>query len=400
MKKSFVSVLMIFLLLFIVLPDSLFSQNVNVVLDVFITPNSSIKIHDLLAGITNAEAASGLPLLFRVTITNANPQQPETVKLQFGINRGSEPLIEGTSKSFQIGAAPIILDNLSLLSDGNQYSLQNVDVTGAAEDLLSLVMYRGELPPGNYQFWVKILYPDDDTPIPNIDDEKSIYIGNPEGNLVLMSPGQRADYPDIVSVYTDRPVFQWQSNSLFFKFALFEEQEHNQGNPQSVINNEVHFEQEVFNSDPNFGAVELTGMYNFINVIKLGTSPAFYLFQFIYPSGAKDMKSGFNYYWKIDALDGNGNELKESEIWRFKYVDPSTGTFNVEKQQVVSLLRSIIGDALFNKLFMGANSEFEGFSFTGEMYINGEKIDFNDLHQFFTKFLTGKIELVGAPANE
>ena len=400
MKKFILSVLMIFLLSFMILPESLFSQNVNVVLDVFITPNSSIRIHDLLSGIVNADAASGLPLLFRVTITNMNPQQTVSIKLKFGINRGSEPLIEGTSKSFQIGAAPIILDNLSLLSDGNQYSLQNVDVTGAAEDLLSLVMYRGELPPGNYQFWVKILYPDDDTPIPNIDDEKSIYIGNPEGNLVLMSPGQRADYPDIVSVYTDRPVFQWQSNSLFFKFALFEEQEHNQGNPQSVINNEVHFEQEVFNSDPNFGAVELTGMYNFINVIKLGTSPAFYLFQFIYPSGAKDMKSGFNYYWKIDALDGNGNELKESEIWRFKYVDPSTGTFNVEKQQVVSLLRSIIGDALFNKLFMGANSEFEGFSFTGEMYINGEKIDFNDLHQFFTKFLTGKIELVGAPANE
>jgi len=399
MKKFILSILMIFLLLFMILPDSLFSQNVNVVLDVFIAPNSSIKIHDLLAGIVNADAASGLPLLFRVTITNTNPQQTVSIKLKFGINRGSEPLIEGTSKPFDIGATPIVLDNLSLLSEGNQYSLQNVDVTGGAEDLLSQVMYRGELPPGNYQFWVKILYPDD-TPIPNVDDEKSIYIGNPEGNLVLMSPGQRADYQDIVDVYTNRPVFQWQSNSLFFKFALYEEQEHNQGNPQSVINNEVHFEQEVFNSDPNFGATELSEMYNFINVIKLGTAPALYLFQLIYPSEAKDMKPGFNYYWKIDALDGNGNMLKESEIWRFKYADPSTGTSDVENKQVVSLLRSIIGGALFDKLFMGENSEFEGFTFTGEMYNNGEKIDINALHQFFAKFLTGKIELVGAPTNK
>jgi hypothetical protein len=321
------------------------------------------------------------------------------VVLKFGIIRKSataaEVLLEGTSNPFvlQSGVTGPVT-NISILSKDSPYSLKDVDVTGAAEELLSQILYTGNLPSGTYQFWVKLLSQDETTVLAQ--DYEENYFGNPGGNLVLMSPGQNATYPEIVEIYTSQPIFQWQSNSLLFEIFLYEEEVHNHGNPQMVINNEVYAQYRI--DDPNTSVANLNSS-GYVTVAQMGTTPAIYLFQLTYPTAARQLKPDYNYYWLVNVLDGNGNLLMQSEIWRFKYVDPSQrGASVVENQQVLSLLRSLLGDAKFEELFINEGGAFINYNFSGEMY-NGERLmDFNDLHQFYLKFLTGQITLVAPTA--
>jgi len=134
-------------------------------------------------------------------------------------------------------------------------------------------------------------------------------------------------------------------------------------------------------------------------VAQMGTAPAIYLFQLTYPTAARQLNPNYNYYWLVNALDGNGNLLKQSEIWRFRYIDPSQqGASAVENQQVMSVLRSLLGDAKFEALFINEGSPFKNYSFTGDMFNGEQRMDFNDLHLFYLKFLSGLITLVAPTA--
>ena len=128
-------------------------------------------------------------------------------------------------------------------------------------------------------------------------------------------------------------------------------------------------------------------------MVELGTAPALFLFQMTYSSSAMELKPNFNYYWKVEALDGSGAISTESEIWRFKYADPAGGVSNVDHQQIVTILQTLLGDTKYEELFVNEGGAFKGFTYGGEMYLNGNVIEFNKLHEIFVNFLAGKIEI-------
>jgi hypothetical protein len=396
MKKVMLPLLLFFIIVILIFPQHSFSQGLSVELTVFLVPNMGLSVHQLLAAqLASGDEKQSISLLFQAKFTNSAVQTKKAA-IKFGIVRktssSAELLAEGFSNSFDLypGSTPWV-NNITILSKGSPYSLKSLDLTGAADDLLSQTMYTGRLPSGSYQFVIQIVNPDDDTEVWAQDVQEN-YFGNPGGNLVIMSPGQNSTYPDIMEIYTDQPTFQWQSNSLLFEILLFEEQSGDGGDAQSVIDNEVYAE---FRIDDSNISVDDLNSGGFVNVAQLGTTPVVYLFQLTYPSGARRLQSGLNYYWKVNALDGNGGTITESEIWRFKYVDPSQqDASKIENQQILSLLRVLLGDAKFEELFINEGGEFVGYVFKGEMFNGDEAMDFNDLHEIYVKFLAGLITLV------
>ena len=396
MKKIISLLLLIFIILILIFPQHSFSQGLSVELTVFLVPNMALSVHQLLAAqLTTGDDQQGITLLFQAVFTNSTGATKQAA-IKFGIMRKTdtqaELLAEGYSDPFDLVAGvtgPI--NNITILSKGSPFSLKSLDLTGAAEDLLSQAMYTGVLPSGTYQFILQLVNPEDENDVWAQHYQEN-YFGKPGGNLVLMSPGQNATYPDIREVYTDQPTFQWQSNSLLFELLLYEEQADDGGDPQSVVDNEIYAEFRV--DDPNTSVDDLNSS-GFINVAQLGTTPAVYLFQLTYPPGARRLQTGLNYYWKVNALDGSGGTITESEIWRFKYVDPSQqDASKIENQQILSLLRVLLGDAKFEELFVDEGGEFVGYVFKGEMFNGDEVMDFNDLHEIYIKFLSGLITLV------
>jgi len=398
MKKIIFLLFLFFIVTILIFPQHLFSQGqgLSVELEVFLIPNMALSVHQLLAAqLTTGENQQGITLLFQATFTNS-AGAPKQAAIKFGIMRKTsteaELLAEGFSEPFEL--VPGItgpITNITILSKGNIFSLKSLDLTGAAEDLLSQAMYTGVLPSGTYQFLLQLVNPDDENDVWAQHYQEN-YFGKPGGNLVLMSPGQNATYPDVMEVYMDQPTFQWQSNALLFELLLFEEQADDQGDPQAVIDNEVYAE---FRVDDPYTTVDDVNSSGFVNVAQLGTTPAVYLFQLTYPSGSRRLQTGMNYYWKVNALDGNGGIITESEIWRFKYIDPSQQDASIiENQQILSLLRVLLGDNKFEELFINEGGEFVGYVFSGEMFNGDEVMDFNDLHEIYIKFLTGQITLI------
>jgi hypothetical protein len=396
MKRIILTLLLFLIIVIFIFPQHLYSQDLSVELTVFFVPNMGLSIHQLLAAqLASTGNQKGISLLFHAVFKNNTGFDKQAI-IKFAVIRKTateaELLAEGFSNPFDLlpgTTGPVT--NITILSKGSQFSLNSLDLTGAADDLISQTMYMGRLPSGSYQFILQLVNPNDDTDV-LAEDVQENYFGNPGGNLVLMSPGQNSTYPDIMEIYTDQPTFQWQSNSLLFETLLFEEQADDGGDPQSVVDNEVYAEFRV--DDSNISVDDLNSG-GFVNVAQLGTTPAVYLFQLTYPSGARRLQSGLNYYWKVNALDGNGGTITESEIWRFKFVDPSQqDASKIENQQILSLLRVLLGDAKFEELFISEGGEFVGYVFKGEMFNGDEAMDFNDLHEIYIKFLAGQISLV------
>ncbi|MBC8181916.1 hypothetical protein H8E88_12420 [candidate division KSB1 bacterium] len=380
MKKIISLLLLIFIVSFLVFPQYSFTQDFKVDLNVLLMENMALQVHQLLAAqLATGDNQQGPALLFSANLINNSGSTKKAV-IKFSIRYNGSALANGDSNPFDLDPGITTVTNITILSKGNKFSLNSLDLTGEGEDLLSQAMYTGVMPPGNYEFELKLVNADDkNEELASGSDQK--YFVKSGGNLVLMSPGQNATYPDIREVYTDQPTFQWQSNSSLFELFLFEEQADDGGDAQAVIDNEIYAE---FRDDnPN------------INKVTLGETPAVYLFQLTYPPGARRLQTGLNYYWKVNALDGSGGTITESEIWRFKYVDPSQqDASKIENQQILSLLRVLLGDAKFEELFVDEGGEFVGYVFKGEMFNGDEVMDFNDLHEIYIKFLSGLITLV------
>ncbi len=374
------------------------SVNVQVELTVFIESNSSVSVHELFAPLLSQNNANptSLPLLFQAFIANNSAAQ--TAAFRFGIrrileNNTIEVLTEGSSLPFQLNpgtTGPIT--NISILSDDNPYYLQNVDITGAAEDLLSQILYTGKLPAGTYEFWVQVVDGIDGSQV-WATDTVLIYIGTPAGNLALLYPGKSIENPDIQAIYTWPPMFEWQSNSLYVSITVGI-MDGDQGIPPQNLDeltNKVTLSSEFLMNNGFLARVELGA----------GGASSMYLFTLNLPDlYIGEMLSLLeNYqapviYWQVKAINESGSEiLGESEIWRFKYINIASGLSEGENQQVISLLRNLLGEDRFNEIFEDEN-KLRGFSFTGRMFDkNGSPIDFSDLHEIYVKFLSGQVQL-------
>ncbi|MCU0645625.1 MAG: hypothetical protein MUC94_15385, partial [bacterium] len=189
--------LTIFLLLPSVLSAQAFSDTVVVDLQLFIPEAGILFLNDL--NLTNLGNA---PLIFAVTIENYF-MIPKELVLHFGIRRGNDELIDGMSNPFQINPFParIYLTSQTLLSDGGQYSLQNIDIGNATGELRDAILSQGKLPTGLYQFYVEVDYEKNYVSQRTVIDVVEININSPT-TLVLISPGMPAEMGEPIEIFT------------------------------------------------------------------------------------------------------------------------------------------------------------------------------------------------------
>lgn len=364
-KYSPQTILILFLL--VLFPSLAFAQvssdTVIVDLQLFIPEAGIFFLNDL-----NLTNLSNSPLIFAVTIENYFMVQKELV-LHFGISRGNEKLIDGITQPFFISPFParIYLTSQNLLGEGGQYSLQNIDIGSATEELRDAILAQGKLPTGLYQFFVEVDYENNNVSQRTVIDIEEITINNPT-TLDLISPGMPAEMGDPIEIYTTLPLFQWHSNASEFRITVCEKLPMN-SSPADVMNNEPRLQQMV---PPNQS-------------------------YFLYPPsgpGAWPLEEGKTYYWQMVAIaqSSSGPVELPGEIWAFKVGNISGGMFSIEHQQLVTFLTAFFGDGKLGDLFENGGA-LDGFTFTGVMLNNDRPMSQEDLLAFIERILNNQVTI-------
>ena len=335
-----------------------FSDTVTVDLQLFLTDVDILFLNDL--NLTKMQQA---PLLFSVTIQNYFSIEKQLV-LHFGIRRGNQILLDGTSEPFIIQAYPaqLYLTSQNLLSKGEQYSIKNYNIGDATDELANAILAQGKLPNGVYQFFIEVNYESSDNSQRLVFDEEILNIDF-STTLDLISPGQSAESEQLREIYTTLPFFQWHSTAKKFRITVCEKLAIN-NSPQDVMNNEPRMQQIVEN---------------------------FPFFQ--YPaSGVWPLEEGKTYYWQIVAIteSSSGPVELESEIWGFKVGNISNGMTDIYHQQLLNLLTLILNDGDIRALFENGGP-LDDFTFTGVMLNNGRIITQGDLIAIIEQVLSSKI---------
>ena len=356
-------ILIILLLVPTIVSAQAHSDTVIVKLQLFMPEGGILFLNDL--NLANLESA---PLIFAVTIENYFSVSKD-LTLHFGINRGNENLITGTSNPFFINPYParIYLTSQNLLSDGGQYSLQNIDIGNASGELRDAILAQGKLPNGVYQFFVEVDYQKNYVSQRTVIDIVEITIDNPT-TLSLISPGMPAEMGAPIEIFTTLPLFQWHSNAAEFRITVCEKLPTNTS-PSDVMNNEPRLQQ----------------------IISQGQTYFFYP-----PSGpgVRPLEEGKIYYWQIVALapSSSGPVELPGEIWAFKIGNFSGGMFSIEHQQLLAFLTSFFGDDMLSSLFE-SGGELDGFTFTGVMLNNDRPMTKEDLLAFIERILDSQVKI-------
>jgi hypothetical protein len=341
------------------------SDTVTVDLQLFIPENGIFFLNDL--NLTNMEHA---PLIFAVTIQNYFSIHKQLV-LHFGIRRSNQTLLEGTTEPFMIQAYPaqIYLTSQNILSEGEQYSIQNYDIGDTADELANAILAQGKLPTGVYQFFVEVDYEKNNISQRAVFDEEIINICI-STTLDLISPGQPAESGELMEIYTTLPFFLWHSAATEFRITVCEKLAINTS-PQDVMNNEPRLQ----------------------TTITVLPNQTF----FQYPaSGVWPLEQGKTYYWQIVAIteSSSGPVELESEIWGFKIANISGGMLSIYHQQLLNLLLLFLNDGDVRSLFENGG-ELENFLFTGVMLNNDRAMTMADLLAIIEQVLSGEIIVDG-----
>lgn len=366
MNKSNISLSVFLLSILLAFPlavssNSFLGNEIEVDLKLFLPENGILFLNDL--NLTNLQ---NTPLIFAVTIKNNFPVQKELV-LHFGIRKDNNVLIDGMSNPFKIGPfAQIYLTSQSLLNEGSQYSLQNIEIGHATGKLRDAILSLGKLPTGNYRFYVDVTFHDNNLSKQS-NDYVDITINNPT-TLVPIAPGMSADMGEPIEIFTTLPLFQWHSNAPEFRITVCEKLPIN-NSPADVMNNEPRLQQTVAGNQTYF----------------------------LYPPvgpGVWPLAEGKTYYWQIVAITQSSSGPVElpGEIWAFKVGDTSGGMFSIEHQQLVTFLTTFFGDGKLGDLFKNGGA-LEGFTFTGVMLNNSRPMSQEDLLAFIEQLLSNRVRV-------
>jgi hypothetical protein len=332
-------------------------DTVIVDLQLFIPNNGIFFLNDL-----NLNNMGSAPLLFTVTIENFFAA-PKDLVLHFGIQRSNEILIDGATEPFTINPFErIYLTSQNILSEGQRYSIQNIEISDATETLRDAILAQGKLPAGVYQFYVQVDYEKYNINQRVVIDEEELII-NATTVLDLIAPGWPADNTDLVELYTTLPFFQWYSNASRFRITVCEKLPTNVS-PSDVMNNEPRLQQTLDN---------------------------FTFFQYP-PAGVWPLEQGKTYYWQIVAIieSTSGPVELESEIWGFKIANLSGGMSSLEHQQLLAYLRVLIGDLNLEAL-LAESGPLYNFNFNGVMMKNNTTMTMNELNAIIQKVLDKKL---------
>lgn len=357
-------ILLFFILIFpLFISNSVMAQQVRV--EILLTPT----LHNAqVVYLSNFDflQLSTAEFLFQVTITNSG--NAVNGRLKFLVNKDGTELVLAITNPFNLPPTPPVISFSNIdLSNGYTLNEQTVkfdetDISYPPGDFEKEIYQGGRLPAGKY-FFTAIFEAEGVSESHNtevIDVLNSPFV-------LPVAPGS-ADYTNPEIVYTQFPVFQFNSN-ITDPLALLDD-------PfliQVYQKEEYHTTaDEVLSSTPYLEK-------------SIGTT----LYQYPQGEGEQPLEPG-TYVWRVKLLLNTTNGIEEisSPLYTFKYVDPASASEDVQKQiltaDIFRLLKYLLGSRA-DEIAKSLNNYN-----ISVMYINGEKIDISALYNQINSY-QGKV---------
>jgi len=361
-------ILIFFVLIFILLLGSnLSAQNVRV--QIILSPALHNAQVVYLSNFDFMQLQSA-EFLFQVSVENLSGANIPNGRLRFLVTRGSEELVNALTNAFILPQGLTSFSNIELsngivLSTGSEVKFTETNVNYPDDTFQNEVLAGGKLPAGKYIFTVNWELGNAEVPS-NV--EVIDIINTPF--VLPVAPGN-ADYTNPEIVYTQFPVFQFNTNitdplALLdnpFQIQVFQKEEY-QNSPDEVVTGTPYLD-------------EKTG---------------FTLFQYPQGGGVQPLEPG-TYVWRVLLYlqTTKGTDEISSPLYVFKYVDPTAASEDVQKQimtaDILRMLRYLLGNQVDDIAKALNNYSIE------DMRLNGESINVTDLYNKINSY-QGKVTQV------
>ena len=361
------------------------AQNVTLSGEIYEYATYYISSFDLNTGGTNVQ-------IFRYQLTS--DEYPVPVRIWFraslvspslGISSPST-IIEIVTDPFDL-KAPVILDNRDISSETTTiYDMasppNSIQITGQVVDrldpsqvdaILQSILASGKIADGEYTFEIQIQSVSGQI---LASDAKTIVVQSPVSISLEYPGGVLADTLDNV-VYTTFPIFQWFSQpcagcNTFIRVAEYDPVVH------SSLEDAID-DQRVLPFDQN----ETWYLIDNIN-------------SFQYPfSGAFPLEEGKVYGWQVMMTlpTTSGAEDMASPIFAFKIGTTGTvETTGAVTNPLLVVLQQVLGEDQFNAFF-GSGNEFQGYTPTGQIEINGITVDEASVSYLLNQILSNNYQI-------
>jgi len=361
------------------------AQNVTLSGDIYEYATYYISSFDLNTGGTNVQ-------IFRYQLTS--DEYPVPVRIWFraslvspslGISSPST-IIEIVTDPFDL-KAPVILDNRDISSETTTiYDMasppNSIQIAGQVVDrldpsqvdaILQSILASGKIADGEYTFEIQIQSVSGQI---LASDAKTIVVQSPVSISLEYPGGVLADTLDNV-VYTTFPIFQWFSQpcagcNTFIRVAEYDPVVH------SSLEDAID-DQRVLPFDQN----ETWYLIDNIN-------------SFQYPfSGAFPLEEGKVYGWQVMMTlpTTSGAEDMASPIFAFKIGTTGTvETTGAVTNPLLVVLQQVLGEDQFNAFF-GSGNEFQGYTPTGQIEINGITVDEASVSYLLNQILSNNYQI-------
>ena len=361
------------------------AQNVTLSGDIYEYATYYISSFDLNTGGTNVQ-------IFRYQLTS--DEYPVPVRIWFraslvspslGISSPST-IIEIVTDPFDL-KAPVILDNRDISSETTTiYDMasppNSIQIVGQVVDrldpsqvdaILQSILASGKIADGEYTFEIQIQSVSGQI---LASDAKTIVVQSPVSISLEYPGGVLADTLDNV-VYTTFPIFQWFSQpcagcNTFIRVAEYDPVVH------SSLEDAID-DQRVLPFDQN----ETWYLIDNIN-------------SFQYPfSGAFPLEEGKVYGWQVMMTlpTTSGAEDMASPIFAFKIGTAGTvETTGAVTNPLLVVLQQVLGEDQFNAFF-GSGNEFQGYTPTGQIEINGITVDEASVSYLLNQILSNNYQI-------
>ncbi len=371
-------------LLLLFLPLQILAQ-VEVDLQLIVPDAEVLRLGDLdFSNLGNA------PAIFYLTLRNPAPGPAVRLQLRFEMSYNKQVVARSVSNWFTLPVTDgITFNNVQLNTGsavipgtgGETIEFNSYDIAfDLVEDLENKVLATGQLPAGEYLFYIEAIREDDPgnpIPDPNLDDNV-IVVTNPTF-IQPIFPGNRADSGTPPQIGTTVPYFQWESDAKIFNLYVYEKME----SDRTI--------EDAFSHDP---ILHLEGYPNKVFQYPVDTTPlTFYndkgeeVGRSVGP--VRLLEPGKTYYWVVEAVipSASGPLFLKSEVYQFRILN--LNDVEAYAQAILNFLRQILGpdfDRYMNQL--------TNYSPTGTILINRTPVDRDALYEFMKKFRNNQIKIV------
>ncbi|NOX36556.1 MAG: hypothetical protein GXO78_03385 [Calditrichaeota bacterium] len=346
------------------------------------------------------------PDIFRLSIRNTT-SEPEPIVLEIRILYNGRVLGKGETNDFTIPGnnnqyyRDIIITQSDLLKGalfirGPEGRLQKVYLKryeldiNQLEDLKNKILSTGRLPSGRYQFEIRarslknpgVVYSESPAQL----GDNTLFITNPT-NVQLIFPGRPTGDPNIPTISTIYPYFQWQSDANVFNIYVYEKRAEDR-NVQDALSHPPILFIEGYTLDPD--------QRQYLFQYPTSTQPIQFANGGRSVGPIRLLEPGKIYYWYIEAVvpTGSGdNQIIKSEVYHFKIQERVPQ--NSQARQIMTMLQNLGGDALLQQIKL---LKEQGYEPTGKVRLNGREIDLTEFIRYMnqlqgTQSKIGKISI-------